>query len=203
MKNSFYRFFIIFNSVFLMLFMALSSLYYFKERSRLFQEQKVKNRLIFSECKHMNKILGIEKECEMSISKKIEALEETKTEILIAFFLVLLFIVPTSYFLAMISLRPMQNSIETIDSFINGIVHDINTPLSIIKLNAQSMKNSLENEKQKEKNNRILSGIEDIEALEDQLLFSLKSDRYELKNSVLDLKIFWKIDCFFIMISEN
>lgn len=170
-----------------MLFLALGSLYYFKEYSRLFQEQKVENRLIFSECQHINKLLGVDKECVMPIVENIEALKETRMELLIAFFIVLFFILPASYFLAMISLSPMRNSIDTIDNFINSIVHDINTPLSLIKLNAQSINKSLQN-KNKEKNFRILKGVEDIESLEEQLLFSIKSDRYILKNSIFDLK---------------
>lgn len=171
-----------------MLFLAISSLYYFKERSRLFQEEKVKNKLVFLECKRMNKILGDEKKCKMPIIEDIKALQETRLEIAFAFLIMLIFILPTSYILAMISLRPMRDSIDTIDNFINGIVHDINTPLSIIKLSAQSMNNSLEDKKHKEKNSRILRGIEDIESLEEQLLFSLNSDRYVLKNTKFDLK---------------
>jgi len=171
-----------------MLFLALSSLYYFKERSRLFQEEKVKNRLIYSECQHLNKIMQGDTKCQMPLIGDIKALEDTIYDISFTLLFALLFILPSAYILAMISLRPMRDSIDTIDSFINGIVHDINTPLSVIKLNAQSMNNSLEDEKQKAKNSRILQGIEDIEALEKQLLFSLKSDRYVLKATTFDIQ---------------
>ena len=170
-----------------MLFLALSSLYYFKEHSRLFQEEKVKNRLIFSECKRINAILKSKEKCEMPFIGEIDGLRDTYNEILIAFFIMLIFTLPTTYFLALISLRPMRDSIETIDNFINGIVHDINTPISVIKLNAQSIHSQLENEKHKEKNSRILQGIKNIESLEEQLLFSLKSDMYELKGSIFDI----------------
>jgi len=171
----------------MLLFLALSALYYYKERSRLFQEEKVKNRLIYSECMHMSKIMKMDQECKMPIIEDIKALENTWFEIVVAFFIVLLLILPAAYFLSMISLRPMHDSIETIDSFINGIVHDINTPLSVIKLNAQSIHAHLENEKEREKSNRIFQGVEDIESLEEQLLFSLKSDKYVLKRSTLDI----------------
>jgi len=170
-----------------MLFIALSALYYFKERSRLFQEEKVKNRLIYSECKRINDMLKSDQECKMPIVQEIKALQNTHFEIMIAFFIMLLFSIPAAYFLTKTSLRPMRNSIETIDNFINGIVHDINTPISVIKLNAQSMQLQLQNEKHKEKNMRILQGIENIESLEEQLLFSLKCDTYELKESNVDL----------------
>jgi len=170
-----------------MLFLALSSLYYFKERSRLFQEEKVKNRLVFSECKRINTMLGTQENCEMPLIKEIEGLKNTYYEIFIAFLIMLFFTLPSTYFLALTSLRPMRNAIDTIDSFINGIVHDINTPVSVIKLNAQSMHSQLENEKHREKNSRILQGISNIESLEEQLLFSLKSEMYNLKYSTVEL----------------
>jgi len=135
----------------------------------------------------MNKIMKIDKECKMPIIEDIKALEYTRLEIIVAFFIMLLLILPAAYFLSMISLRPMRDSIETIDSFINGIVHDINTPLSVIKLNAQSINSHLENDKAREKSSRIFQGIEDIEKLEEQLLFSLKSDRYILNESELNI----------------
>jgi len=131
--------------------------------------------------------MKIDKECKMPIIEDIKALENTRFEIEVVFFIALLLILPVAYFLSIISLRPMRDSIETIDSFINGIVHDINTPLSVIKLNAQSIHSHLENEKDREKSGRIFKGIEDIESLEEQLLFSLKSDRYILNESILDL----------------
>ncbi len=136
----------------------------------------------------MQKILPSTTPCQMPLVGKIEALDETLLSLFYAFLVVLAFIVPSAYMLALISLRPMRQSIETIDSFINGIVHDINTPLSLIKLNAQSMSMSLEKEKHKEKNSRILQGIEDIESLEEQLLFSLKGESYQLKKTLFDIK---------------
>ncbi len=186
-KSSFIRFFVIYVSVFLLLFSALGMLYYYKEHQRLFQEQKVQNRLAFSECEHLNKALGTHQPCTMAVVQNIEKIVQVYYELLIAFGVALVFIVPMGYFLARVSLRPIRRSIETIDSFINSIVHDINTPLSIIKLNAQSMQPHLQHEVQIEKNRRVLQGIRDIESLEEQLLFSLKADRYTLNKTYFDL----------------
>ncbi len=167
--------------------MALSSLYYYKEKNRFFQEKKVKNRLAYSECQRLKKILGTNDDCEMKLIGDIKELENTYVEIAFAFALSLLFILPTGYFLALVSLRPMRKSIDTIDSFINGIVHDMNTPLSTIKLNAQLMQLQLKQEHLKEYSSRILQGISDVESLEEQLLFSLKAERYILKRNRFDL----------------
>ncbi len=167
--------------------MALSALYYYKEKNRFFQEKKVKNRLVYSECQRLKKILGTDDDCEMKLIGNIKELENTYVEIAIVLALSLLFILPTGYLLALVSLRPMRESIDTIDSFINGIVHDMNTPLSVIKLNAQLMQLQLKQERLKEYNSRILQGISDVESLEEQLLFSLKAERYILKRSRFNL----------------
>lgn len=174
-------------TTFLLLFLALALLYYYKEKNRLFQEQKVQNRLAFIECKNLQKISSDKDECKMQIIEKVEHLDDTYMEILIAFGMWILFVSPVGYILSKISLRPIRQSVEIIDTFTNGIIHDINTPLSIIKLNAQSMKNHLKDPKLHEKNMRILQAIDDVESLEEQLLFTLKSSRYQLKQSNFDL----------------
>ncbi len=184
-------------SAFILLFLSLSSLYYYKERSRYFQEQKTKNRIIFLECKKMNKIFESDKECEMQLVQEIKELQNTMLEITIAFFIFLLVISPLAYILAMISLHPMRESIKTIDGFINGIIHDINTPLSAIKLNAQSIDLKLKSQLLKDKNKRILQAVDDIESLEEQLLFSLTSDKYVLNKSIVDLSKLLKEREFF------
>ena len=163
-------------------------LYYYKERQRLFQEQKVQNRLHFSECERLQNLLDANVECTMKAVGRIEDLDETYKEILVAFGMSLLLILPAGYFLARGSLQPMRQSIETIDSFVNGIVHDINTPLSIIKLNAQSMKPQLAKESRLlEQNSRILQAVSDVQSLEAQLLFSLKAEGYTLKCTRFDV----------------
>jgi len=170
-----------------LLFIALSLLYYYKERNRLFQELKVANKLEYAECQHMNKILGLNDVCDMKIIDEIDGIKSVYGDIAIALLLLMLFVLPSGYYLAMISLRPMRESIETIDSFIHGIVHDINTPLSVIKLNAQTMQLGLKQKEFQEQNRRILQGIDEIKSLEEQLLFSLKAERYVLNVSEFDL----------------
>jgi len=142
----------------------------------------------FLECRRVQKLLEGGAGCEMAVIEKIEGLDAVFEEIFALFIVFMMVILPIGYFLAMMSLRPMRESIETIDSFINGIVHDINTPLSVIKLNAQSMSAQLTSERLLNQNSRMLQGIADIEALEEQLLFSLKADRYELNRTQFDLK---------------
>ncbi|GEM_PF-305395 len=186
-RHSFWRFFLIYLSVLLLLFTALAALYYYKERGRYFQEQKLKNRLAFSECTHLKKMLPSAPECEMAPVVIDDKLRVVYREIGIAFLLSLLLIVPVGLLLARISLRPMRDSVEAMDAFINGIVHDINTPLSVIRMNAHSLLPRLEDERLRRKGERVLQGVEHIEALEEQLLFSLRIGQYEPRLRYFDL----------------
>ena len=108
-------------------------------------------------------------------------------DILYAFLISLLLILSAAYFLAKLSLRPMRESVKSMDSFINGIVHDINTPLSVIRMNAQSISKNIKEDKLQRKVTRLLQGIEQVESLEEQLLFSLKVGQYQLKKERFDL----------------
>ncbi len=116
-----------------------------------------------------------------------EKLHIVYREILYAFLLALVLILPFGYFLAHLSLRPMREAVVAMDGFINGIVHDINTPLSVIRMNAQSIKKAIKDEKIKTKALRLLQGVEQVESLEEQLLFSVKVGQYELKKELFDL----------------
>lgn len=162
----------------LLLFIALSSLYYYKEKNRYFQEKKTVLKIEYNECVHLNKIINLESECSMKKVSIDEKLMIIYKEILFAFVMALLFILPLAYYLARLSLLPVRESVETMDNFINGIVHDINTPLSVIRINAQSMNKRLDNELMKEKNRRVIEATEHIEALEEQLLFMLRIHQY-------------------------
>lgn len=152
----------------------------------MFQELKVKNRVAYTECVRLSKIIPTNKECKMDIIEEINGLDETFKEIILVFIISLLFIIPAAYILGMLSLRPMRDSIETIDNFIDGIIHDINTPLSNIKLNTQSLSARLDG-KYEQKAFRILQSIENIEELQEQLLFSLKSEQYTLKKTLFEV----------------
>ncbi len=186
-KHSFYRFFSIFLVTVLVLFLALSLLYYYKERNRYFQEQKIENKLEFAECRHHHKLFPHSEPCHMkpvNIDRKLITIYK---EIAFSLIVWLFIMLPLGYFLARLSLRPVRQSVATMDSFINGIVHDINTPLSIIRLNAQSILRYLHDERLIAKHERIIQGVDHIEALEEQLLFMLKIRQYQLQRSHFDL----------------
>ncbi len=186
-KHSFFRFFLIFTVAALALFLTLSLLYYYKERNRYFQEQKIENKLAFAECQHLNKLFPDRAPCQMKPITIDKELSLIYRDIAVALLIWLIMMLPLGYYLARLSLRPIRQSVETMDSFINGIVHDINTPLSIIRLNAQSTLKHLYDEKLIAKHERIMQGVDHIEALEEQMLFMLKIRHYRLQYTSFDL----------------
>jgi len=171
----------------MLLFSAIASLYFYKEQNRYFQEQKIKNKLEFIECKRLNKFVNNTQKCKMKIVVIKDKIDMIFQEIFLAFLFSLSFIIPFSYILTKISLKPMRDSILLMDGFVNGIVHDINTPLSVVKMNAQSVMKNIENEKLKAKAKRIMQGVEQIESLEEQLLFSLRIGQYKLQKEYFDI----------------
>ncbi len=186
-KHSFFRFFFIFSVAALALFLTLSLLYYYKERNRYFQEQKIEHKLAFVECQHLNKLFPERPPCQMKPVAIDNELTTIYGDIAVALLIWLIMMLPLGYYLAHLSLRPIRQSVETMDSFINGIVHDINTPLSIIRLNAQSTLKHLYDEKLIAKYERIMQGVDHIEALEEQMLFMLKIRHYHLQYDSFDL----------------
>ncbi len=143
--------------------------------------------MVFAECKKLEKLLSESSTCKMNPIVIDDKLSVTYKEVSWAFVFALMFILPLAFIVAKLSLKPVRQSVETMDSFINGIVHDINTPLSIIRINSQSMKNRLEDKFFLEKNSRIIQGVEHIEALEEQLLFMLKIHQYTPQKTNFDI----------------
>jgi len=114
-------------------------------------------------------------------------MDEVWQDIFGAFSISLLLFLPLSFMLARHSLQPVRRSIEMMDLFINGIVHDINTPLSIIAVNAKSIQNRVDDPLLLKKSQRIMKGIEHIKSLEEQLLFSIRVHSMTLEENAFDL----------------
>ena len=187
-KHSFYRFFSIILGVFVALFLALSTLYYYKERQRLYHEKQVEYRLAFSKCKHLQKLLHATSNCKMQVV--ILTFNDVKAiylDILYAFLLSFILMLVFAYFLAKLALRPMQESVLAMDGFINGIVHDINTPLSVIRMSAQSIQKQVKDTRLQTRVTRLLNAVEQVESLEEQLLFSIKIGQYQLQKEPFNL----------------
>jgi len=64
-----------------------------------------------------------------------QELMNLKSIVIFAQIVLLLFFALLSYILAKNALRPLQDSISTLDKFAKDLIHDLNTPVTSIKLN--------------------------------------------------------------------
>ncbi len=81
--------------------------------------------------RHANKYLQVFKS-KKSYEKK---LFELKTKIILIQMLLLFIFALISYLLAKNALKPLNKSIETLDKFAKDLIHDLNTPVTAMKLN--------------------------------------------------------------------
>lgn len=85
---------------------------------------------------------------------------------MIAYFVLSLSIMGVvAYFLVRLSLRPMQEKIESLNNFIKDSTHEINTPLSIMLMSIEAMPTNNLSPAQKQKLERIRLGAKSISHL--------------------------------------
>ncbi|MEA3383380.1 MAG: HAMP domain-containing sensor histidine kinase [Campylobacterota bacterium] len=103
-------------------------------------------------------------------TEKIDAsLLEIKTFTIILQLLLLLLFFNISLYLAKLSLKPMKDIISHLDRFIKDLIHDLNTPITSIKLNTKMLKKQIEDENLLKKLQRIENSTETIDSLYENL----------------------------------
>ncbi len=117
------------------------------------------------------------------IKKKIafnQKLFELKIKIWTLQFLLLLLFAFISYKLAKNALKPLQESISTLDKFAKDLIHDLNTPVTSIKLNMKLL------EKKEEcidnvALQRVKKSVETISELHENLTILLQEETFQLE----------------------
>lgn len=178
-KLSLLRFFTLFLGAFMLMFLLLGTLYYLQESKRLTKELELTTQMDYIECMSLKMDDCIEYKNEQP------NLTPLYKDIAYALALVLVLFIPIALFLSFFSLKPVQKASTMIDNFIANIVHDINTPISVIMLNAKSLlKRSKEEPK---KLTRILSSAKQLSDMQHDLL-ALADEKKEIEKETLDLK---------------
>lgn len=103
-----------------------------------------------------------------------------KLKIITIQLLLLLFFAYISYRLAKNALKPLQESIATLDKFAKDLIHDLNTPVTSIKLNMKLL------EKNPECANstpllRVKKSVETISELHENLTILLQEETFQLQ----------------------
>lgn len=178
-KVTFLRFFALFFGAFMLMFLLLGTLHYLKERQVLRQDAEFEYRMEYGACTSLEMA-----DCSHIQPKSID-LTEVYHDLLWALLLILLLFIPITVFLSFFALKPVRQASMMIDNFIANIVHDINTPIATIMLNAKSLLKKSKEEPKKLK--RILSSAKQLTDMQHDLL-ALADENSEIEKEKIDLK---------------
>ncbi|MCV6608098.1 MAG: HAMP domain-containing histidine kinase [Campylobacterales bacterium] len=184
-KRSLIRFSLIYFSGFLVIFSLLFTFYYIDEKSKLTAEALVEQRIEYNQCMKLN-FGDCQNYLHIGEIDDSEVIQNITVASIILLIVGLAFSITMGYF----AIRPMREASEKIDDFIGHIVHDINTPLSVISLNVNSLLKKSD-EKEGKKLKRIKSSTDQLVGMQHSLLATLKEDYKVIKenfslNSLVD-----------------
>ncbi|ADN09123.1 sensor histidine kinase [Sulfurimonas autotrophica] len=110
-----------------------------------------------------------------------EKLWNLKKKIIAMQFLLLLIFAYISYKLAKSALKPLQESIITLDKFAKDLIHDLNTPVTSIQLNMKLIEKipQLQNNKALI---RLNKSINNISELHENLTILLQEETFQIQN---------------------
>ncbi len=93
-------------------------------------------------------------------------LKRVEREILKEFMIAIMVIAFLSVLFSLYAINPLRRALKLTEEFVRDILHDFNTPLSVIRLNARLLKNESENSK---KSTRIEEAVETLLRLQSNL----------------------------------
>ncbi|NPA74188.1 MAG: HAMP domain-containing histidine kinase [Epsilonproteobacteria bacterium] len=116
-------------------------------------------------------------------TKKIfeKELFNLKAKILLMQLLLLAIFAVISYYLAKSAIKPLEESIDTLDKFAKDLIHDLNTPVTAMKLNIKLLeKNPLT--KDIKALSRLKKSIDTISELRENLTILLEKKTFQITN---------------------
>ena len=109
-------------------------------------------------------------------------LSNLKIKIISIQVLLLLIFALISYYLAKNALKPFQESIETLDKFAKDLIHDLNTPVTAMKLNIKILQKQNDYSDSKALN-RLSKSINAISELRENLTILLEEKTFQVTNT--------------------
>jgi two-component system OmpR family sensor kinase len=179
-KHTFLRFFALLSAAFFLMFLLLGGLYYTQEKERLQKEVQITAKLQYIECRQL-----MHKDSCSEQPTAAPDLGSLHRNLIYAMLLVLFIFMPISLLLSYFSMRPVRKASIMIDNFIANIVHDINTPVSTILLNAKSLLKHPG--KADTKLSRIISSAQQLEYMQHDLL-ALCDEKTAVETEEIDTK---------------
>ncbi len=87
-----------------------------------------------------------------------------------------------SYRLAKNALKPLQKSVATLDKFAKDLIHDLNTPVTAIKLNMKLLKKDV-NFKDSRALERLNKSVHTISELHENLIILLQEETFQMQKT--------------------
>jgi len=108
-----------------------------------------------------------------------------KKELLIEYIFMIIIVLILSFIFSYLSLSPLRKSLELTQEFVKDILHDFNTPLSTLRLNASMLKREIA---QNDKLDRIEKSVSSVLELQSHLRSYLNNTQGEKENfNLLDI----------------
>ncbi len=120
------------------------------------------------------------------IEKKMKPLDILNNLIAIALVVVFITII-TSFFLVKIVLKPMRNTLHLLDNFIKDTTHELNTPITTILANIETLDSNSCDEKSLRKLERIKIASMSISNLYEDLVYLLLNHKTSSLNEELNI----------------
>lgn len=103
-----------------------------------------------------------------------------KVKIIIAQVLLLMLFASISFFLAKKALKPLNESLQTLDKFAKDLIHDLNTPVGAMKLNIKILEKN-ENVKDTKALVRLKKSVDTISELKESLTTLLEEKTFQVR----------------------
>ncbi|MDY0116317.1 MAG: HAMP domain-containing sensor histidine kinase [Sulfurimonadaceae bacterium] len=122
----------------------------------------------------------------MVIEKEKEPLNILNNLIAIALFVLIVTLI-TSYFLVKAVLKPLRDNLRLLDDFIKETTHELNTPITTIMTNIETLESNNCDRKSMKKLQRIKSASATISNLYDDLVYLHLNHKVSSQNEKLDI----------------
>lgn len=113
--------------------------------------------------------------------------ENIKYKMIISFFCAFLFMIFIGYFISKLFLKPMRDALHLLDRFIKDTTHELNTPVTAIITNIETIDKSLLDDKTLRKINRIEIGAKTISNIYEDLTFVTLNNQIISNNENINL----------------
>lgn len=113
--------------------------------------------------------------------------ENIKYEIIVSFLCAFLFMIFIGYFISKLFLKPMRDALHLLDRFIKDTTHELNTPVTAIITNIETIDKNLLDEKLARKINRIEIGAKTISNIYEDLTFVTLNNQIISNNENINL----------------